>query len=212
MEDKTNYFLFLRFNKRLLNFNNQIMTKKEIIERLKAGNKNFSNDKLSHENIDHHARKELVKGQDPFAIVLCCSDSRVIPELIFDTGLGEIYVVRVAGNIANTSSIGSMEYPVAHLNIKVIIVLGHQSCGAVTVALKGGDYGDNINYLLAHILPAIEASPNDASVDEVARRNAKMAVEEIKKHSEIISNAVQAGDLQIIPAYYNLDSGRVDFL
>jgi len=187
------------------------MTKKEIIDRLKAGNEQFVRDNLSQEGIDRSARKDLVKGQDPFAIILSCADSRVIPELIFDTGLGELFVVRVAGNIANTSTIASIEYSVAHLSTEVIIVLGHQSCGAVTAAVQGGDNGYNLNHLLAHILPALDATSDDASVDEVIRKNAKLTVRELTKRSDIIADAVNSGKLKIVPAYYHLDSGSVEF-
>ena len=188
------------------------MTKSEIIERLKSGNEQFVDNKLSQYNTDSSARKKSVKGQNPFAIVLSCSDSRVVPELIFDTGLGELFVVRVAGNVANTSSIASMEYAVAHLNTKVIMVLGHQNCGAVTAAIKGGNNGYNLNHLLAHILPALEATPKNANVDEVSRKNTSLTVNELTLRSDIIAKAVNSGKLEIIPAYYHLDSGKVEFL
>ncbi len=188
------------------------MTKSEIIERLKFGNEQFAKDKLSHDNTGSSARKDSVKGQDPFAILLSCADSRVVPELIFDTGLGELFVVRVAGNVANTSSIASMEYAVAHLNLEVIMVLGHQSCGAVTAAVVGGDNGYNLNHLLAHILPAIEATSDNASIDEIIRKNTNLTVNELTIRSDIIANAVNSGKLEIIPAYYHLDSGKVEFL
>jgi len=188
------------------------MNKEKIIERLKTGNDQFVKDSLSQDNIDRSTRKELVAGQSPFAIILSCADSRVVPELIFDTGLGELFVVRVAGNIANTSSIASIEYAVAHLNTEVIVVLGHQSCGAVTAAVAGGDNGYNLNHLLAHIVPAIDSVADNASVDEVIRENAKLTVKELVKRFDIIAEAVNSGKLQIVPAYYNLDSGKVDFL
>lgn len=188
------------------------MTKKEIIERLKAGNERFVNDNLTHERIDRSTRKELAEGQEPFAIVLGCADSRVVPEMAFDTGLGELFVVRVAGNIANTSSIASMEYAVANLGTSVLVVLGHQSCGAVTAAVAGGDNGYNLNHLLAHIGPAIYNSPKGASVDEVIRKNTHITAEELIKRSSIISNAVKQDKLVILSAYYNLDSGKIEFL
>ncbi len=188
------------------------MNQKEIIERLKTGNEQFVKDNLAQDNVDQSTRKELVKGQDPFAIVLSCADSRVIPELIFDTGLGELFVVRVAGNIANTSSIASIEYSVANLNTEVIVVLGHQSCGAVAAAVAGGDNGYNLNHLLSHILPALESTSDNASVDEVVHENAKLTVKELAKRSNIIADAVNSGKLKIVPAYYHLDSGKVDFL
>ena len=97
------------------------------LNRLKSGNTNFVNDNLNNDFQDSSRRKAVVDGQNPFAVVLTCSDSRIIPELIFDTGIGELFVIRVAGNIANPSSIASIEYAVAHLNVKLIVVLGHQN-------------------------------------------------------------------------------------
>ena len=120
------------------------MNTDQIIKRLKEGNERYVADKLNHPLQDHARRVELTKGQQPHTIVLSCADSRVVPELAFDTGLGELFVVRVAGNIANTSSMASIEYAVAHCGSKVIVVLGHESCGAVTAAVAGGDNGYNL--------------------------------------------------------------------
>ncbi|MEC9399182.1 MAG: carbonic anhydrase, partial [Myxococcota bacterium] len=106
-----------------------------IIERLKAGNERFVKDTTEGKLRDQARRADLVGGQKPWAIVLSCADSRVAPELAFDTGLGELFVLRVAGNIANTDTIASIEYAVAHIGSPVIVVLGHQSCGAVTAAI-----------------------------------------------------------------------------
>jgi len=188
------------------------MTKQEIIKRLKTGNENFVNDILKSKNQDSSRRITQTNGQAPFAIVLSCADSRVVPELAFDTGIGELFVVRVAGNVANTSSIASMEYAVAHLGTEIIVVLGHQSCGAVTAAVSGGDNGHNLNHLLAHITPAILASGEGAEVDAVIRKNALLTVEELTNRSAIISEAVKSGQVKIVPAYYHLDSGKVEFL
>ena len=188
------------------------MNQQDIIDRLKSGNDRFVSDHLEGNLQDGKRRESLTNGQEPFAIVLSCADSRVVPELAFDTGLGELFVVRVAGNVANSSSIASIEYAVAHLKSKVLVVLGHQSCGAVTAAMQGGDNGYNLNHLLSHITPAISASEENASVDHVVRQNAIMNAEELKKRSAIIKAAADAGDLHIAPAYYNLDSGKIDFL
>lgn len=184
----------------------------EIIDRLKTGNQRFVEDKLDGKLQDSSRRSALTSGQDPYAIILSCADSRVVPELAFDTGLGEIFVIRVAGNVANSSSIASIEYAVAHLGTTVIVVLGHQSCGAVTAAAAGGDNGYNINHLLAHITPAINACGDGAEINDVVRKNAQLTSNELLGRSYIIRKAVEAGKLQIIPAYYNLDSGKVDFL
>ena len=188
------------------------MTHSDIIEKLKAGNTRFTNDQLERQFQDAGRRTELTGGQAPHTIVLSCADSRVVPELAFDAGLGELFVVRVAGNIANSSSLASIEYAVAHCHSKVIVVMGHQSCGAVTAAMAGGDNGYSLNHLLSHITPAITASEDGASVNDVVKKNAQLTVGELVKRSEIISNAVSNGTVKVVPAYYNLDSGKVDFL
>ena len=188
------------------------MSFNETIDRLKAGNKRFVSDTLEHQMQDSSRRGEVTGGQSPYAIILSCADSRVVPELAFDTGLGELFVVRVAGNIANTSSIASMEYAVAHLGTQLIVVLGHQSCGAVTAAVGGGDNGYNLNHLLSHITPAIAASGEGASVDAVIRKNAQLTVDDMCKRSSIIGDAVNSGKVKVVPAYYHLDSGEVEFL
>lgn len=188
------------------------MTSQEIIERLKAGNARFVKDHLDGKLQDSNRRNALVGGQNPYAIILSCADSRVVPELAFDAGLGELFVVRVAGNIANSSSIASIEYAVAHIGSKVIVVLGHESCGAVTAAVNGGDNGYNLNHLLSHITPALAASEPGSSVNDVVKTNAQLTAKELETRSGIISSAVADGKLDIVPAYYNLDTGKIDFL
>ena len=184
----------------------------EILDRLKEGNKRFVEDSLDGKLQNSNRRNELTSGQEPYAIVLSCADSRVVPELAFDTGLGELFVIRVAGNIANSSSLASIEYAVAHLGTTVIVVLGHQSCGAVTAAVNGGDNGYNLNHLLAHVTPAIDASGAGAEINDVVRKNAQLTGDELKRRSEIIRNAVENNKVVIKPAYYHLDTGEVEFL
>jgi len=188
------------------------MNQQDIIERLKAGNARFVEDKLDGQLQDSSRRSELTSGQQPYAIILSCADSRVVPEIAFDTGLGEIFVVRVAGNVANSSSIGSIEYAVAHCGSKVIVVMGHQSCGAVTAAVAGGNNGYNINHMLSHITPAIHACPPETPVNDIVKKNAQLTADELLTRSEIIRSAVKKGDVKIASAYYNLDSGKVEFL
>ena len=183
-----------------------------VIQRLKEGNKRFITDQLEGNLQDGSRRNDLTSGQAPKAIILSCADSRVVPELTFDSGLGELFVIRVAGNIANSSSIASIEYAVAHLGSEVIVVLGHQSCGAVTAAVNGGDNGYNLNHLLSHITPAISASSEGSSVNDVVKKNAELTALELSTRSDIIKSAVDSGKVKIVPAYYNLDSGKVDFL
>lgn len=181
------------------------------LDKLKVGNEKFVNDKLSHEGQDTNRRVALVDGQDPFVIILSCADSRVVPELAFDAGLGELFTIRVAGNVANISTIASIEYAVAHLGVNLIVVLGHQNCGAVTAALSMDDNGYNLNHLLAHILPACKQSES-REVNTVVQKNARLTSLELEKRSSIIKKQVEAEQLKILPAYYNLDTGKVDFL
>jgi len=188
------------------------MTQEEIINRLKDGNARFVADSLDGKLNDSSRRNALTSGQEPYAIVLSCADSRVVPELAFDTGLGEIFVVRVAGNVANSSSIASIEYAVAHCGSTVIVVFGHQSCGAVTAAISGGDNGYNINHLLAHVTPAMSACGEGAEVNDVVKKNAELTATELSLRSSIIADSVKSGKVKIVPAYYNLDTGKVDFL
>jgi len=188
------------------------MSIQDVISRLEAGNKNFVNDKLDGKLQNSSRRSSLTAGQEPYAIILSCADSRVVPELAFDAGLGELFVIRVAGNVANNSSIASIEYAVAHLGTPVIVVLGHESCGAVTAAIGGGDNGHNLNHLLSHITPALAATDKGAPVNDVVKKNAELTGEELKTRSAIIRNAVDSGKVKIIPAYYNLGSGAVDWL
>ncbi len=180
------------------------------LDRLKAGNANFVSDSLDGKLQDSSRRNELTGGQKPYAIILSCADSRVVPELAFDTGMGEIFVIRVAGNTANNSSIASIEYAVAHLGVNLIVVLGHESCGAVTAAIAGGDNGHNLNHLLAHITPAVAAS-EDKAVNSVVKVNANLTSSALAERSSIISGA-QGDGLKIVPAYYNLGTGKVDWL
>lgn len=188
------------------------MTQEEVITRLKEGNARFVADNLNADLQDSARRDELTGGQSPWAIVLSCADSRVAPELTFDSGLGELFVIRVAGNVANTSTIASIEYAVAHLGTGVIVVLGHQSCGAVTAAVAGGDNGYNLNHLLAHVAPAIAQSADGAAINDVVKKNAELTCDELKNRSSIIGGAVASGKVKIVPAYYHLDNGAVDFL
>lgn len=185
---------------------------KTIKERLIEGNKRFVADRLDGKLQNSSRRDELTQGQQPHTIVLSCADSRVVPELAFDAGLGELFVVRVAGNIANTDSIASMEYAVAHCGSKLIVVMGHQNCGAVTAAIQGGDNGYNLNHLLSHINPAIAAVEADSCVNEVVKQHAIITREGLLDRSSIIRDAYQAKKIDIVSAYYSLETGAVEFL
>ena len=182
----------------------------EAIDRLKEGNERFVKDKLDGKLQDSEQKNALTGGQSPFAIILSCADSRVVPELAFDTGLGEIFVVRVAGNVANSSSIASIEYAVANLGTKLIVVMGHESCGAVGAAVAGGDNGKNLNHLLGFIKPVVEANRGE-EMPVIIKKNANNSAESLIQNSPIISDAVKNESVKIVSAYYSLRTGKVDF-
>jgi len=188
------------------------MNHSEIIDRLKSGNTRFTSDSLNRAFQNQERRSSITKGQSPFAIVLSCADSRVVPELAFDTGIGELFVIRVAGNVANTETIASIEYAVAHCHCSMIIVLGHESCGAVKAAIDGGDNGHNINQLLSHITPAVKTCGNDADIKDVIIENTKNTITNLSENSKIISSSLNENKVEIVGAYYELGSGKVHFL
>lgn len=159
-------------------------------------------------------RQKLAKGQQPKVAVLACADSRVAPEILFDQGLGELFVVRSAGNSANPIAIGSLEYAVDHLGSTVIVVLGHQSCGAVTAACSGEKMPTpNLEAVVRPILSSCRA-PNGTKtdLDAAIRGHVRRTAEDLLQQSELLQHAVAQGKLTIIDAYYALDSGVVQRL
>ncbi len=186
------------------------MTAQEALTALKEGNKKYVSDSLEHNHSDSNRRDSQTGGQAPFAIILSCADSRVVPELVFDQGIGDVFVIRVAGNTANPSSTASIEYAVAHLGSKLIVVLGHESCGACGAAIAGGDNGPNLNHLLKFIEPAVEQTIT-GDVNDVVRINASNQAKALVDSSAIIRNRVENGGVEIVTAFYNLNGGKVDF-
>ena len=186
------------------------MDAKSALSELKNGNARFLDGKPQRNNQDSTRVESLTGGQAPWAIVLSCADSRVVPEIAFDTGLGELFVIRVAGNIANKSTIASIEYAVAHLGTKLIVVMGHESCGAVGAAIANGGGSESLDHLLAEIKPAIAETGSD-DVNTVVKSNAKISANNLKSRSEIISNAIANDGLEIVSSFYNLSNGAVDF-
>jgi carbonic anhydrase len=185
----------------------------EIWGRLAAGNKRFMAGK--HTSVNYAAaRKSLVKGQQPEVIVLGCADSRVPPEFVFDKNLGEIFVVRDAGNIPDKVSLGSIEYAVEHLHAKALLILGHESCGAVAAAVSGEKMPTaNLTAIVDTISPAFEGSktcligePSNMSCVEL---NVKQSAEDVVARSPILKKAVKEGKLAIIRAVYKMETGEV---
>ncbi|MDC1188905.1 carbonic anhydrase [Flavobacteriales bacterium] len=185
------------------------MQAKDAIQNLKAGNIRFVEGKVERNNQDSARIQSLTEGQAPWAIILSCADSRVVPELAFDTGLGELFVIRVAGNIANKSTVASIEYAIAHLGTKLIVVMGHESCGAVGAALANGGGSESLDYLLAEIKPAISQS-RSTDINEVVKVNAQCSAKNLLTRSSIISDAVKNEGVEIVSAFYNLSNGKVD--
>ena len=199
------------------NFKNNIdLNKKKtlngiIIQKLLEGNQRYikgNNKTVSCKKL----RKSLINSQSPFAIILSCADSRVVPELIFDCNIGDLFVVRVAGNIANTCSIASIEYAVINLGYKLILVLGHESCGAVTATIKGGDNGKHLNHLCSYIEESINSPSEKKSINDAVKLNAINNARNLIKNSSIIANKVKINNLKIVSGYYSLSEGTVDIL
>ncbi len=191
----------------------EIKSAAEALERLKQGNRDLLQGKAKGLGAITSQRRELMTekvkaGQTPYAIVLSCADSRVPVEILFDAGPGELFVVRVAGNVANPSSIASIEFAVANLGTKLIVVMAHESCGAVAAAIEGGDAGKNLNRLLGFIEPVVGSG--EAAVDEVARINARQSADRLLSESDIIRPAVESGDVEIVTAFFHFD-GEVEF-
>jgi len=187
---------------------------KQALQRLLAGNQRYVAKKALHPNQTAERRAEIAKSQHPFAIVLGCSDSRVPPELIFDQGLGDLFVIRVAGNIVDNTVLGSIEYAVEHLHTPLVVVLGHKKCGAVSAAVVGGHAPGHINSLVEAIMPAVERARNRAGdlVENTVRINVDMAVGQLKSSEPILAQLSREGKLMIIGSRYDLDTGAVEII
>ena len=196
------------------------MTPNSSLESLKDGNLRFISDKQVSRNLNAQV-KATATGQYPFATVLSCIDSRVPVETIFDQGIGDLFSARIAGNFVNTDILGSMEFACKLAGTKLILVLGHTSCGAVKGACDHAELG-NLTSMLEKIQPAVEAvkSPADANlrnssnlefVDEVAKENVVLAIENIRKESEVLSEMEKNGEIKIVGGMYDLKTGAVSF-
>lgn len=190
-------------------------TPDQALAELMEGNKRFIEKKQLNKHHDLSRLAEVAQDQAPFAAILGCADSRVVPEITFDQGIGDIFVVRVAGNIAVTEDVASEEYAVAILGVPLIMVLGHQRCGAVKAALdaKAKNLPGVLTSLVDAIKPAIKASakqPGDRLTNAV-KANVQLQVKRLKK-SSIIARAIKQGKLKIVGAYYDLDSGKISLL
>lgn len=181
------------------------------VEKLVEGNSRFINEKYLNNHISVDYRKELAKGQHPFAVIVTCSDSRVSPEIIFDQGLGDLFVIRTAGEVVDSLEIGSIEYAVEHLGAKLVVVLGHESCGAVSAAVNGGEMPKNIASIIEEIKPAVEKAKNQKGnlVDNAIINNVNLIVNKIGSKSDVLK---EMKDVKVVGAVYSLTNSKVEFL
>lgn len=185
----------------------------EVWDSLTAGNRRFVAGKPQTRDLVS-LRYKLASGQSPKAIILSCSDSRVGPELIFDQSLGDLFVVRTAGNVADAVALGSIEYAVDHLHSSLLVVLGHQKCGAVNAACSGEKMPSrNLDAIVEKISPAVNQAKSYAKSDDLIesaiKENVHQSASDLLASSEIIRDAVKSGKLTVIEAEYELDAGRV---
>ena len=188
-------------------------TPDSVLAELKTGNAHHARHQYQHPHETVARQRELITGQHPHAELLSCADSRVPPEIIFDQGLGDLFVVRVAGNVATDTEIGSLEYGAEHLHIPLLVVLGHESCGAVTAALEGKADG-HIAALVNLIKPAVDKSrgtPGDLVANAV-RTNVQMVVQQLRTSTPILSELVAQGKLKVVGGVYSLETGEVTWL
>jgi carbonic anhydrase len=197
---------------------------KEALQRLRQGNQRFSSDMLGDDALlAHDKRAELLAGQEPFAIILGCSDSRVPAEIVFDQGLGDLFVIRVAGNIVAPSQIGSVEFAVSQFGTRLVVVMGHSNCGAIGATINeltrgGASPSKNISSIVERVKPAIEGlMMTDLKHDhemlerEAVRANVRASANHLRHGSEIIENLINNDGLVIVGAEYSLETGIVDF-
>lgn len=191
----------------------------EALDRLEVGNKRFVSDNPIRPNSNAARRRELVAGQRPFATIISCADSRVPAELVFDQGLGDLFVIRIAGNISDDAVLGSVEYASLYLGVNLIVVMGHRSCGAVSAAVDNVDIDgpathSHLDALIDAIRPAVRTARsqgNDDLLDRSIRENAIMVAAEIRSAEPIVA-ALEEQGVEVHSAYYDLKSGKVGWL
>jgi carbonic anhydrase len=194
----------------------------DALERLREGNRRFATGVRNDIPIHQGRRRELTAGQEPFAIILGCSDSRVPAEIVFDQGLGDLFVIRVAGNIVAPSQIGSVEFAAARYGTRLVVVLGHSSCGAVQATIDElqhpSDQTRNLRSIVDRIRPAVEGLLHTDLVNQPAalmrkavRTNIRVAASQLRHGSEVLERLIQDDELLVVGAEYSLETGLVDF-
>ena len=201
-----------------------MLTAQEALERLKNGNQRFIHGETNHQRLlTHHERAEMAETQEPFAIILGCSDSRVPAEMVFDQGLGDLFVIRVAGNIVAPSQVGSVEFAAESFGCPIVIVLGHTHCGAIesTIeALRNPDQAPSVNLMsiVNRVRPSVEILMQTELKDDLkklsghaVRSNVFASVNQLRHGSAVLENLISKGKLQVIGAEYSLETGEVVF-
>lgn len=195
------------------------MTPADALERLKQGNVRFLNN-LQNEQDPHGELLRHKEGQWPFAAIVACMDSRVSTEIVFDLGIGDMFSLRIAGNVLTEGIIGSLEFAAAVVGTKLIVIMGHSNCGAVKAACDSVELG-NLTSLLAQIQPAVQLTQrgsgarngsNPEFVQAVAELNVRLAAEQLPQRSPVLRELVEDGALDVVPAMYDVGTGQVSFL
>src|SRR5664279_5374488 len=188
-----------------------VLTPDAALTELMEGNKRFVSGRLTAHDHDLAILKEhTIEKQEPFAAVLSCADSRVPVELVFDQSIGHIFVTRVAGNVITPEIIASLEYGAAVLGTKVILVMGHANCGAVSAAIKGKEVPGQISALFPHIQPAVDQA--GANLEAATKSNAKIQATLLSQSSTVVSGMVKEGKLKVVAGYYDLGTGAVTLI
>lgn len=190
------------------------VTADSVLAELTAGNAHHVAHRYQHPHETAERQRELASGQNPHAEILSCADSRVPPELIFDQGLGDLFIIRVAGNVVSDTELGSLEYGAEHLHVPLLVVLGHQHCGAVTAAVEGGEAEGHIAALVNLLRPAVEKTrgmPGD-HVENAVKANVEMVVKQLRSSTPVLAKLVSEGKLKVVGAVYSLDTGKVTWL
>jgi len=190
------------------------LTRNEALARLLEGNVRYVEQRRLNPNQTDERRDSLIGGQSPYAIILGCSDSRVPPEIIFDQGLGDLFVIRVAGNVVDDIVLASIEYAAEHLHSPLLMVLGHTNCGAVAAALQDDELDGHLPSIARAIEEAVERA-RDAegdTLDMTIRAHARITAEHLRVSEPILKGRVDKGRLKVVAAYYDLDTGIVEIL
>lgn len=199
--------------------NKPSVTPDEALKKLQEGNNRYVTGTLQHPNLDRDRRTLTSQGQHPFASFLSCADSRVPVELLCDAGIGDLFLVRNAGNVVGQNELGSIEYSIDHLGVSVFVVLGHSKCGAVKAVYESGLLEGNLRGISQRIIPAVEevkqnnpGLTEDRLVDEAAKLNLWNAIADAFKSSECLRSKVRSGDIKVLGAFYDIETGKIDWL